>query len=1372
MPNQTKPNQVKKPVAAETASLFRVVGIGGSAGGLEAFLELLKNLPSDPGMAFVFILHLAPGVKSMLVELFERKTLMPVLVIKNGLQLKINTVYVIAPATNIKISNGIFIITKQTELRHLPVDMFFASLAKEYKTRSVGVVLSGTAKDGSAGIKYIKDAGGSTFVQDEETAKFPEMPRNARISGKVDYILSPKDIALKLCQLALTSVKPLPPSGLLKKQSICSSTNLQDVFSLLYRSKNINFAHYKLPTVLRRIKRRLNILKLDNISNYLSYLQIHKEEVANLYNDLLINITGFFRDSEVFRELKDRLLPFILKGKKNNQHVRIWVPACSTGEEVYSLAICLLEIIGKKEAKITVQIFATDINAKNINIARAGVYGKNAVKTVSSERLKKYFYKEGADFRVCKKLREMCIFSTQNVITDAPFSNIDLLSCRNLLIYLEAAAQKKVFRNIYYALRPGGILILGKSETTSAFAGGFKTKNRRKGVFEKKQMSTGLNVQFNAENIVSDSQAQSVSAPWSRREDTGFNTKTESLEAKVNRVVSRGYFFSGVLLNSSLEVLFFRGATGRYLESSEGAPSLSIFKIAREGLFLPLRSALKKAGKTKKVVRAWAERVKFEDGFIRVYLTVLPVQTEGVKEMEYMVIFDEIEETNDELFPLKKSNTLLKANSRLRIVEKELTETKEYLKTVIEEHEEVKERMKVAGEEILSSNEELQSTNEELETSKEELQSSNEELITSNEELQHRSSDASLYNNDLENLLKSINMPVIIVGSDYKVRRITSQCENAVGLFSSDLGRMLTRTKMKIEFGNLEKLLSDSLERLLISHMEVVNSDGNWYKVEIKPYRTLDNKIDGIIMIFSDISEEKRLQQKAFRAHVYADSIVENIGIPLLVLDRQMKVLLINAQYCFKYQGSSQETVGRNFYIIDNEKWNIPLLKKRLNELGAGGEDFMDYELKCNFQIGGEKTLLFSARRLSSSDRILLSIIDITERRKLEENLFQARKMEAVGTLTAGIAHDFNNMLSVIIGYSDISMKVAGEKPELRKNIEEIKKAAGRGAALINQLLAFSRKQSILRTGFSLNAALVDLSHIIKNIVGAGVEYEFSPAPNLKPVYADRSQIDQIIINLVSNAKNAMPKGGKLKIKTETLTLTQKESSEIPDSAPGEYCCLTVKDTGIGVDSENMKHIFEPFYTTKPFGKGSGLGLSVVYGILKQQKGWINIYSKKGEGTEAKVFLQTLKENQVADSVAIEAEKAFLGGARERILVVDDDKEIGGLVSSILENNNYVVFKAASGEEALEIFKKEKCRIDLLFSDSVMQGISGLVLAEKIKVLNPEVKVIISSGYFDEQSEIAGVQKSGYSFLPKPYDMKKMLLEVSKVLNQIKEPKK
>lgn len=848
------------PANPKTAS-FPIVGIGASAGGLEAYQQLLRNLSAKPGMAFVFIMHLASGHKSMLTELLARLTKMPVREIKNGMPIEVNHVYIIPPSTNVSIANGKLILNKMKNagLKRMPIDWFFRSLAEEQGNRSIGVILSGTATDGTLGAEAIKAEGGITFAQNEKSAKYDGMPQSAIAAGCVDFVLSPKKIAGELERIAKHPL--ISSAGLVKtdKSIITPDKSLEGIFNILRSAKGLDFTHYKTATISRRVSRRMVLLKLESFRGYIKFLRDNKDEVENLYEDLLLKVTSFFRDPKVFHTLKKRVIPAILKNRTKGQEVRIWVPACSSGEEAYSIAICLIEAMGNKKSAFPVRIFATDVSESNIDKARRGIYGKNIKNDFTPAQLKRFFTKTENSYKVSKLLRDMCIFSKQNVFSDPPFSNVDLISCRNLIIYFQPVLQKNVFHKFHYALRPGGFLVLGNAESVGGCSNLFKTLDGKQRIFVKKYLSVEPKLELG--------QKYYPAKKLEIKEKTGIGKSKETdIESIIERIVLSEYAPCGVLIDSDMEVVQFRGHTGRFLESAAGKPSLNIFKLAPKGLFGPLRTAIYKTRGTKHTVKIEVHDVNYNGRRMRVNITVIPVKSGPLKEEFFLVLFDEITRAVGSGNLPKTRGKSVKDEKYVESLQKELSETKEYLQSIIEEQENANEEVKTANEEILSSNEELLSTNEELETAKEELQSANEELITTNEELQNRNKEVVLLYNDLINLLGSTNMPIIMMGTNLCVRRITSQAEKALNVIPSDVGRPISKIKLNVDIPDFEKILLDVIKSLHPKTFEIKDKEENWYSVHIRPYRTLDNRIDGVVAIFIDITERKQLERKLAQA--------------------------------------------------------------------------------------------------------------------------------------------------------------------------------------------------------------------------------------------------------------------------------------------------------------------------------------------------------------------------------------------------------------------------------------------------------------------------------------------------------------------------
>lgn len=840
---------------------FPVVGVGASAGGLEAFTELLGALPADTGMAFVLIQHLDPRHESILTGLLSRATNAPVIEVKDGMRIEPDYIYVIPPNTTMGISQGVLslILRPKTSTPHMPIDHFLRSLAEDQGSKSVGVILSGTGSDGAIGIEAIKAEGGITFAQDEKSAKYSGMPHSAVATGCVDLILPPEEIAKELAKIKDHPYVAHPESVETDKLISKDNNGLNKIFILMRAATGVDFTHYKQATVKRRIMRRMALHKIEELEDYVNYLKDNPSELEALYQDMLIKVTRFFRDPESFEILKNRIFPSIVKNKSPEDPVRIWVPGCSTGEEAYSIAISLLEFLGNTAANVPIQIFATDISETVINKARAGVYIENVAADISPERLRRFFTKADRGYQITKTIRDMCVFAKQNLVRDPPFSNLDLISCCNVLIYLGPVLQKRVIPIFHYALMPSGFLMLGQSETIGDFSEMFAPLDKRHKIYSKK--ATSARPTF---NFASDYSAGKKPIDKNRSEEA---RSEPDIYKEADHIILSEYAPASVIINDDMEILQFRGHTGPYLDPASGKASLNLLKMAQEGLLLDLRTAIQRAKKGEKRVREEGLRIKFNGESRDLDIEVIPMKVSS-SERFFLVLFKEVAQSSipelDKTKTKKAQPGELKKEAENREIAKlkhELDATKEYLQSSVQEQEASNEELKSANEEIMSSNEELESINEELETAKEELQSANEELNTVNEELQNRNTELGQLNNDLGNLLSSVNIPIVMLGNDLRIRRFTPMTEKALNLITTDVGRPISDINLNIAITDLERLILDAIDTVTVKEQEVQDRSGRWYYMQIRPYKTMENKIDGAVMVLVDIDERKRAEE-------------------------------------------------------------------------------------------------------------------------------------------------------------------------------------------------------------------------------------------------------------------------------------------------------------------------------------------------------------------------------------------------------------------------------------------------------------------------------------------------------------------------------
>jgi two-component system, chemotaxis family, CheB/CheR fusion protein len=1418
-----------------------IVGIGASAGGLLAFTQLLAHLPADTGMAFVLVQHLDPRHESILAELLSSHTQMPVVQVEQGMTVEPDHIYVIPLNTEMTILQRVLTLTPRSDgrERYMPIDFFLCSLAEDQRSNAIGVILSGTATDGILGLKAIKSAGGVTFAQDDKSAQFNEMPRSAVATGSVDFIS--------------------PPEGIAKE--------------------------------------------LASIASHL--LQENPAEVQALFKDILINVTDFFRDADAFDALKNEAFPAILKSRlaeEPAEPIRVWVPGCSTGEEVYSIAICLLEFLEDSVVDIPVQIFATDISEEAIEKARAGIYGESVTATVSPERLRRFFVKANGAYQISNSVREICVFSRQDVTKAPPFSRIDLISCRSLLIYLGPVLQKRILALFHYALKLTGFLMLGHSETIDTLADQFSPLDKKHKLYSVKVTSTkgGIGLPFRGAVLSATAQGNATGqqVQFPKKGGPGLGSDWEQKEA--DRILLAQYVPSGIIVNEDLKIIEFGGQIGPYLGPSPGEPSFHLTKMVCEELILSLRTAIDDARDKDVATRREGMEITHNGQFLKVNLSVIPFKGHAT-ERHFLILFEDFalaartQQKKTKLAEVASSRGKLGTKDRqIEGLGRELAATRQYLQSIIDE-------LRSANEEAQSSNEELQSTNEELQTAKEELQSVNEELSTMNEEMQGRNTELGQVNNDLVNLLASINIPIVMIGNNLRIRRFTPMSEKVLNLIPTDIGRPIMDIKPNVNVPDLEELLAGVINNLDIMEREVQDREGHWYSMRMRPYRTTENKITGVVMQLLDIDALKRSAEQMKRSRDYAEAIVETVREPLVVLDEELRVKNANRSFYQIFHSSREATENKFIYELGNGQWNTPKLRQLLEDTLPATNRFQDFEIEHEFEHTGWRILLLNARRIhqdGGTGLILLAMEDITDRKQAaearyrrlfeaakdgivildadsgdvaevnpvavallgysreellgkklwdidplkddeaiqsgfqellqkgiirypdlalkakdgrrtdveivgnvyregdkkvvqfnirditarkraeenlranEEQLRQALKMEAVGRLTGGVAHDFNNVLEAILGYSDLMLSRLRKEPifnaefvdlaaACRKDLQEIVKAGTKAASLTRQLLAFGRKQVLQTKVLDLNAVVTDINEMLRRVISEDIELINNLDPALGRTKADPGQIEQVILNLAINSRDAMPKGGKLKIETANVDWDTRQAQADLALESGRYVMLAVSDTGSGMDAETRSHLFEPFFTTKPKGAGTGLGLSTVYGIVQQSGGTICVCSEPGSGTSLKIYFPRVDEPAELDQH--EAPSSPPSGS-ETILVVEDEDGVRALAGELIRRGGYTVLEASGGVDAIRICEQYQGPIHLMLTDVIMPRMSGVELAEGVANLRPKMKVLFMSGHPEDAIVAHGVLNPDTAFLSKPFTTGALAIRIREVL--------
>ena len=907
-----------------------IVGVGASAGGLDAFTQLLRALPQNTGMAFVLVQHLEPTHESMLTKLLSGATKMPVQEVHEGMRAEANHVYVIPANADLSLMDGLLHVVgrRAPAGHHLPIDYFFRSLAETRKSRAVGVILSGTASDGTAGLRAIKAEGGLTFAQDPASTKFDGMPRSAIAAGCVDMVLPPERIAAELMRVARHPfVKMPPPEGV--EVLPAKEEDWPRLFRLLRTGSEVDFTFYKRSMIARRLARRMAVHKVESLSEYLRFLEDHRGELDILFQDILIHVTSFFRDPDVFTALRQKIFPQILAERPPGEPVRIWVPGCSTGEEVYSIVICLLECLGNRAPDTPVQVFATDINEAAIGKARAGTYSEDEVAELSPERRGRFFTRANGNYLVNQDIRELCVFARHDLTNDPPFSKLDLLSCRNVLIYFESVLQKKVFAYFHYALKPTGVLLLGRSESLGVFADLFTVKDRKNKFFTKNAAARGpIDVaQAIHERMAPYDKVRSESPP---RFD---------LEKEADRIVWERYAHAGIVVNNEFQILHFRGDTSPYLQPAPGKATFNLSKMLREELQLELRAAFQEARKSGRRVRREGIAVKHDQQVRTVNVEVCPLPAVGEAGKSFLILFDEAAPRTGQ--PLRTADAKRRGKrvsaQEVERLDNELSRTREHLQAVIREHEYTNEELKTANEEAQSSMEELQSTNEELETAKEELQSINEELVTLNEQLQNRNAELTHLSDDLSNVISGVDVPIIILDGERRIRRFTPPAQKLFGILPGDVGRPIGNLRIGVNVPDLNQLISSVISKADEIRREVQSEDGRWYWLRIRPFRTAEQKIEGVLIALFDIHELKQQQEALQKEQTLVSAILDSASdLLVMVLDREGRIVQFN-RVCQQLSGYSLEEVrGRKPWEFMVPPDEVPTLKETFKKVLRG----------------------------------------------------------------------------------------------------------------------------------------------------------------------------------------------------------------------------------------------------------------------------------------------------------------------------------------------------------------------------------------------------------------------------------------------------
>ena len=974
-PQADAPPPAAAPHGGKSGKISAIVALCASAGGIEALQEFFGHMPGDSGLAFVVAMHLGAGQSTSLPDLLQQQTLMPVRLIEDGVKVAANCVYVIPPDREAGLLHGMFQLLQPVALpdQALVIDTFLQALADEQGARAIGIILSGAGTDGTQGLRAIKEKGGLVIVQDPETAQQAGMPRSAINTGLVDYILPVAHLpdtlldyvqrAAYRAMVATAEVASLPTNGLNK------------IFMLLRAQTGHDFSRYKQTSLNRRVGRRLAVTGTENVATYVNYLRHHPDEVNRLFKELLVSVTHFFRDPEAFAVLQEKALPGLFTNRPPDQPVRVWVPGCATGEEAYSLAILLRQQKIALRSGVEIQIFATDLDAEAIKHARHGVYPASIIQNVATDDLQRFFLKEDHSYEIRKEIREIVIFAQHNVTKDPPFARLDLISCRNLLIYLETDLQKHVLALFHYALKPGGLLFLGPSESLGDFSSYFVTLDRKWRLFQRteEEFSRWPGVGLFAPAGVEDR------PPGVYQPKPEFNNREV-----VERTLLAHYDPAAALVNEMHNILYSYGPIDRYLKLVPGEMSRNILDLARPGLQLDLMTAVRHAINHKETARRQTVAVKTNGGEQVLDLTVKPILEPPSQAGLFLVIFEPSRAPQS----LEAEAELLAGGERpvderdayVLTLEKELSATRQHLQTALEEMQTAYEELKSKNEEMQSANEELQSSNEELKTSKEELKSVNEELTSINLDYHSKNEALTKANNDLHNLLRATRIATVFLDSWLRIRGFTPSATAIINLISSDVDRPLKHTVSNLRYQNLVADAEKVLDTLAVVEREVQTEDGRWYNMRILPYRTVENVIDGLVITFTEVTEQKQTEARLRRALAFSENVVDTVHEALLVLDDELRVVSANRSFYQMFRVLPAETGGRHVYDLGNHQWDIAELRRLLEEIVPQNTSIEAYEMEHESPHIGRRLMRLNARMMPANEesgRLILLAIDV-----------------------------------------------------------------------------------------------------------------------------------------------------------------------------------------------------------------------------------------------------------------------------------------------------------------------------------------------------------------------------------------------------------
>jgi two-component system CheB/CheR fusion protein len=1358
---EISPPSVALPLERPPRLPFPVVGIGASAGGLEAFLEFFKVMPAESGMAFVLIQHLPPERDSLMADILSKHTRMPVQQVEDGVPVEPNHVYVIRPGHTLTLSEARLKLGEPLEQpgHRRPVDDFFRSLADEQRERAICIIMSGMGSNGTAGAEVVKAVGGVCIAQAPESAKFPSMPRHMIDSGVADFVLRPQEMPDVLIRYATHPyVKGTALSDVSENRERHS---LQEVLAIVRARTRHDFNDYKNATLIRRIQRRMGLAQIVRMHDYATMLSQNPSEVNALVSDMMIHVTGFFRDGDAWEALRKQVIEPLVAERDSATSIRAWVTACSTGEEAFTLAMLLTEAAEAKKKNFDIKIFATDTGEIALAQARSGVFPGGIESELSTARLERFFDREDAVYRIKKELRELVVFAPQNLLEDPPFSRLDICTCRNLLIYLKPEVQQRVLWLLHFGLRDGGALMLGNSEMTSGEEGLFEPIDKKWRIYRRVGPTRHGLMEFPRRHVSGGENGGDQ--PGLARAPSRASVPQQTHRALLDR-----YTPPAVVVDRQYRIVYFHGETARFLDQPQGEPTHDLLSLVREPLRGATREALHKAFATNKRATVHDGIVEEGQARFRMEITAAPLEERSANSAYFIVSFDRLAEST----PLG-SDAVEQPQMDQGQLEDELRRVQHELQSTIEELQSSNEEMKASNEEITSVNEELQSTNEELETSKEELQSLNEELATVNAQLQSKMEELQETTSDLSSLLSSTDIAVLFLDANLLIRRFTPAAKDLVDMIPADLGRPLTDLARKFDDPELLWAARQVLEKLVPLEREVSSDSGKVYIRRVLPYRTTDNRIDGVVVTFVDVTSRKRAETSLRESEELYRLIVQGVKeYAIFAFDQEGRINLWNGGAERMLGFSREEAIGKSADMFftqedrESRQW-----ERQLDCAREEGESWTErWHLRKDGSRFWASGVLSAVRQRDGKLHGFVKILrDNTDRKREEENLRLAKDAavlanEAKDRFLANVSHELRTPLAATLLWANM-LEESGmsSSAELREGLEVIRKSAEAQKELIEDLLDTTR---ITAGELRLHLRPTHLADLVRSAIEAilpsaatqGVKVETSLDGTVGMVRVDPHRMQQVVWNLVSNAvKFSHPGGG---------------SVQVGLSRNDERVEIRVADDGQGISADFLPHIFERFRQAPPTSArpngGLGLGLSIAKNLVELHGGEIKAESK-GEGTGA-VFTVRLPLPRLPQ--APDDEVCLSGDALQRlhgkkVLLVEDIEETRTALRVLLRRQGANPVDVATAQEALEQW--EQTRPDVIISDIGLAGMDGYALMREIRKREraqqrPPVPAMAMTAYDSIRAQARAVESGFQQYLTKPVDPQHLLAAIVALL--------